>query len=81
MPYERFRKNGYFKVIDIISPDGKFHSTTRVAQKGLDYDCIYININRMLEIILNRLHCKFTHRPYPCYHIGSISQGADEYET
>ena len=39
IPYERFRKNGYFKVIDTISPDGKSHSTTRVTQKGLDYIC------------------------------------------
>lgn len=39
VPYERFRKNGYFKVIDTISPDGKSHCTTRVTQKGLDYIC------------------------------------------
>lgn len=39
VPYERFRKNGCFKVIDTISPDGKSHSTTRVTQKGLDYIC------------------------------------------
>lgn len=39
VPYERFRKNGYFKVVDTISPDGKSHSTTRVTQKGLDYIC------------------------------------------
>lgn len=37
--YERFRKNGCFKVIDTVSPDGKSHSTTRVTQKGLDYIC------------------------------------------
>lgn len=39
VPYERFRKNGCFKVVDTISPDGKSHSTTRVTQKGLDYIC------------------------------------------
>lgn len=39
VPYERFRKNGCFKVIDTISPDGQSHSTTRVTQKGLDYIC------------------------------------------
>lgn len=39
VPYERFRKNGCFKVIDTISPDGKSHSTTRVTQKGIDYIC------------------------------------------
>lgn len=39
VPYERFRKNGCFKVVDTISPDGKAHSTTRVTQKGLDYIC------------------------------------------
>lgn len=39
VPYERFRKNGFFKVVDTISPDGKSHSTTRVTQKGLDYIC------------------------------------------
>ena len=39
VPYERFRKNGCFKVIDTISPDGQAHSTTRVTQKGLDYIC------------------------------------------
>lgn len=39
VPYERFRKNGYFKVVDTISPDGQTHSTTRVTQKGLDYIC------------------------------------------
>lgn len=39
VPYERFRKNGCFKVIDTVSPDGKSHSTTRVTQKGLDYIC------------------------------------------
>lgn len=39
VPYERFRKNGYFKVVDTVSPDGKSHSTTRVTQKGLDYIC------------------------------------------
>ena len=39
VPYERFRKNGYFKIIDTVSPDGKSHSTTRVTQKGLDYIC------------------------------------------
>lgn len=39
VPYERFRKNGCFKVVDTIAPDGKSHSTTRVTQKGLDYIC------------------------------------------
>lgn len=39
VPYERFRKNGCFKVVDTVSPDGKSHSTTRVTQKGLDYIC------------------------------------------
>lgn len=39
VPYERFRKNGCFKVVDTISPDGQAHSTTRVTQKGLDYIC------------------------------------------
>lgn len=39
VPYERFRKNGCFKVIDTVSPDGQCHSTTRVTQKGLDYIC------------------------------------------
>ncbi len=39
VPYERFRKNGYFKVVDTVSPDGQSHSTTRVTQKGLDYIC------------------------------------------
>ena len=39
VPYERFRKNGCFKVIDTVSPDGKSHSTTRVTQKGIDYIC------------------------------------------
>lgn len=39
IPYERFRKNGCFKVVDTVSPDGKSHSTTRVTQKGLDYIC------------------------------------------
>lgn len=39
VPYERFRRNGCFKVVDTISPDGKSHSTTRVTQKGLDYIC------------------------------------------
>lgn len=39
VPYERFRKNGCFKVIDTTSPDGKSHSTTRVTQKGIDYIC------------------------------------------
>ncbi len=39
VPYERFRKNGCFKVVDTISPDGQSHSTTRVTQKGLDYIC------------------------------------------
>lgn len=37
--YERFRKNGCFKVIDTVSPDGKSHSTTRATQKGLGYIC------------------------------------------
>ena len=35
VPYERFRKNGCFKVVDTISPDGKSHSTTRVTQKRI----------------------------------------------
>ncbi len=39
VPYERFRKNGCFKVVDTVSPDGQSHSTTRVTQKGLDYIC------------------------------------------
>lgn len=39
VPYERFRKNGCFKVVDTVSPDGKSHSTTRVTQKGIDYIC------------------------------------------
>lgn len=39
VPYERFRKNGCFKVIDTISPDGMSHSTTRVTQKGINYIC------------------------------------------
>ena len=39
VPYERFRKNGCFKVVDTVSPDGNSHSTTRVTQKGLDYIC------------------------------------------
>lgn len=39
VPYERFRKNGCFKVIDTVSPDGNAHSTTRVTQKGIDYIC------------------------------------------
>lgn len=39
VPYERFRKNGCFKVVDTISPDGNSHSTTRVTQKGIDYIC------------------------------------------
>jgi anti-repressor protein len=43
VPYERFRKNGCFKVVDTISPDGKAHSTTRVTQKGLDYICKIIH--------------------------------------
>ena len=47
VPYERFRKNGCFKVIDTISPDGKSHSTTRVTQKGLDYICKIIRKDNM----------------------------------
>lgn len=47
VPYERFRKNGYFKVIDTVSPDGKSHSTTRVTQKGLDYICKIIRKDNM----------------------------------
>lgn len=47
VPYERFRKNGYFKVIDTVSPDGKPHSTTRVTQKGLDYICKIIRKDNM----------------------------------
>lgn len=39
VPYERFRKNGFFVVVDTVSPDGKSHSTTRVTQKGIDYIC------------------------------------------
>lgn len=39
VPYERFRKNGCFKVVDTVLPDGQSHSTTRVTQKGLDYIC------------------------------------------
>lgn len=39
VPYKRFRKNGCFKVIDTISPDGMSHSTTRVTQKGINYIC------------------------------------------
>lgn len=39
VPYERFRKNGCFKVFDTISADGNSHSTTRVTQKGIDYIC------------------------------------------
>lgn len=47
VPYERFRKNGCFKVIDTVSPDGKSHSTTRVTQKGLDYICKIIRKDNM----------------------------------
>lgn len=47
VPYERFRKNGCFKVVDTISPDGKSHSTTRVTQKGLDYICKILRKDNM----------------------------------
>lgn len=47
VPYERFRKNGCFKVIDTVSQDGKSHSTTRVTQKGLDYICKIIRKDNM----------------------------------
>ena len=47
VPYERFRKNGCFKVIDTVSPDGKSHSTTRVTQKGIDYICKILRKDNM----------------------------------
>lgn len=47
VPYERFRKNGCFKVIDTVAPDGKSHSTTRVTQKGLNYICKIIRKDNM----------------------------------
>lgn len=47
VPYERFRKNGYFKVIDTVAPDGKSHSTTRVTQKGVDYICKILRKDNM----------------------------------
>lgn len=47
VPYERFRKNGCFKVIDTVSPDGKSHSTTRVTQKGIDYICKILSKDNM----------------------------------
>lgn len=39
IPYERFRKNGCFIVIDAMCPDGKVRSVTRVTQKGINYIC------------------------------------------
>ena len=47
VPYERFRKNGCFKVVDTVSPDGKSHSTTRVTQKGIDYICKILRKDNM----------------------------------
>ncbi len=47
VPYERFCKNGCFKVIDTVSPDGKAHSTTRVTQKGIDYICKILRKDNM----------------------------------
>lgn len=47
VPYERFRKNGCFKVIDTVSPDGKSHSTTRVTQNGIDYICKILRKDNM----------------------------------
>lgn len=47
VPYERFRKNGCFKVIDTVSPDGKSHSTTRVTQKGINYICKILRKDNM----------------------------------
>lgn len=51
VPYERFRKNGCFRVIDTISPDGNSHSTTRVTQKGVDYICKLIQKDKQLEVV------------------------------
>lgn len=51
VPYERFRKNGCFRVIDTISPDGNSHSTTRVTQKGVDYICKLIQKDNKLEVV------------------------------
>lgn len=39
VPYERFRKNGCFVVVDAMCPDGIVRSVTRVTQKGIDYIC------------------------------------------
>lgn len=39
VPFERFRYNGCFKVIDAMCPDGNARAVTRVTQKGVDYIC------------------------------------------
>lgn len=51
VPYERFRQNGCFKVIDTISPDGKAHATTRVTQKGIDYICKLLRKDEQKEVV------------------------------
>lgn len=39
VPFERFRYNGCFKVVDAMCPDGNARAVTRVTQKGIDYIC------------------------------------------
>ncbi len=37
IPYQRFVNAGHFVVNHAVGRDGKFHSSTRVSAKGLDY--------------------------------------------
>lgn len=39
VPYERYRKNGCFIVVDAMCPDGIVRSVTRVTQRGIDLIC------------------------------------------
>lgn len=37
LPYERFRKEGKFKVKETPCPDGEIRSVTYATKKGLEY--------------------------------------------